>query len=409
MLSGDYVEKFQDFIGGLQGESVLGWTHNRPDPDAEGSAGLMSIIMDHYGRSFSCLYSKRMAYLENRHIDANFLPKGLLQRQELVEDLPGMIESSAGAMLIDTSCYENVNNFSSVLENPSYHDGKKNIFTIDHHKNGNGDNGIVLENAGSTVSILTSLIDRLGIPFKDDHQGILAAAYRGLQTDTQDLSQLNDIDQFALDYLEHHLTDASKEDIERISQLKAPFHWMSALGFATSGDVDKYDKNVAIIGLGVVPDNGIYSYVSHEMLKLVTKSFYSSINTVIVFGLTYETIADKIYYVDLDASGRTENNNEIKIEELFHDLFYKNGEDGNKISYGGGRSHDILGHVGIAGASIPMQEYIGRENLANYKKGIKDLDDHIDALKMIWDNVLKIEVNKRFLDAGFTKFHLRSY
>src|SRR5205085_8820803 len=113
-------------------------------------------------------------------------------------------------------------------------------------------------------------------------------------------------------------------------------------------EVENYDTTIAVVGLGVIDDTGIVPFVANRLMEMI------GFKTTIVFGLVYDRIEGQIISVDLDASGRSTQDTEIVLADLFHDIFFVTDPAGRKTSKGGGRTNMLLGDYSGAGASVPL-------------------------------------------------------
>jgi hypothetical protein len=98
----------------------------------------------------------------------------------------------------------------------------------------------------------------------------------------------------------------------------------------------------------VIDDTGIVPFVANRLMEMC------SFKTTIVFALVYDRIEGQIISVDLDASGRSTQDTEIVLPDLFHDIFFVTDPAGRKTSKGGGRTNMLLGDYSGAGASVPL-------------------------------------------------------
>ena len=62
-------------------DHVIGFIHDRTDPDSLGFVALANLILkEKFAKSFTCFYSKKIAFLMNRQLVKNFIPAGVLLR-----------------------------------------------------------------------------------------------------------------------------------------------------------------------------------------------------------------------------------------------------------------------------------------------------------------------------------------
>src|SRR5438067_257365 len=98
---------FVEAIENTAGEEVVGWAHDRMDPDTMGAAGLCYYILkEKFQKKFVCYYSKAMSFLMNRSIAKNFLPSRLLLRCEEEKDLLGIANRAPLIVILDATSPE---------------------------------------------------------------------------------------------------------------------------------------------------------------------------------------------------------------------------------------------------------------------------------------------------------------
>jgi nanoRNase/pAp phosphatase (c-di-AMP/oligoRNAs hydrolase) len=351
---------FVDAVSGVHGEEVVGWAHDRMDPDTMGAAGLCWFILkEKWGKKFTCYYSKAMSFLMNRSIAKNFLPSRLLLRCEEEKDLPGIAARAELIFILDATSPEIMSDLSRLMRR-SEEIKNKPIFYIDHHRKGAvdvedlpGARGLRIEDAQATSAIMVHILRNLGLelnPKSEECFRLAVAAKAGIETDLigVDRQGISESTRDALAYLDSVLGERGEEILDKLRGLKQPISWYKKLGEALSR-VDDFDQNTAVIGLGVIDDTGMIPFVANELMAT------GPYKTAIVFGLVYDRIEDRIVAVDIDASGRSTADTEIVLPDLFHEIFYITDEEGRKISKGGGRSNMLLGDYSGAGASVPLR------------------------------------------------------
>jgi nanoRNase/pAp phosphatase (c-di-AMP/oligoRNAs hydrolase) len=351
---------FVEAIENAPGDEIVGWAHDRMDPDTMGAAGLCWFILkEKFEKKFVCYYSKAMSFLMNRSLAKNFLPSRLLCRCEEEKDLVGIATRAPLIMILDATSPEIMSDLSRLMRR-SEEIRSKPLFFIDHHRRGSSDvedlpnaKGLRLEDAQSTSAILVHILRNLGLELNNKSEEcfrLAVAAKAGIETDLIGVdpegiaSQTKD----AIEYLDSVIGERGEEILDKLRGLKQPLSWYKKLGEALAR-VGDYDQNIAVIGLGVIDDTGMIPFVANELMA--TGPF----KTAIVFGLVYDRIEDRIVGVDVDASGRSTQDTEIVLPDLFHEIFYITDEEGRKISKGGGRSNMLLGDYSGAGASVPLR------------------------------------------------------
>lgn len=354
------TRQFVENVGSAPGDEVVGWAHDRMDPDTMGAAGLCwYVLKEKFQKKFVCYYSKAMSFLMNRSIAKNFLPARLLLRCEEEKDLVGITTRAPVIVILDATSPETMSDLSRLMRRSEEIKGKP-LFFIDHHRRGPVDvedlpnaHGLRLEDAQSTAAIMVHILRNLGLelnPKSEECFRLAVAAKAGIETDLigVDREGIAETTREALDYLDSVIGERGEEILDKLRGLKQPLSWYRKLGEALSR-VNDYDQNIAVMGLGVIDDTGMIPFIANELMA--TGPF----KTAIVFGLVVDRIEDRIVAVDVDASGRSTVDTEIVLPDLFHEIFYITDEEGRKISKGGGRSNMLLGDYSGAGASVPLR------------------------------------------------------
>ncbi|MEZ6189164.1 MAG: hypothetical protein R3F62_29710 [Planctomycetota bacterium] len=354
----DATELLVKTIEGIEPEELIGWAHDRVDPDTMGAnAILWYILREKFGKRYSCFYSKRMSFLMNRTLSKNFMPNGVLRRCEITENLSEIAHKSPLIIVLDATCPEIMLDFQQLLKR-SKQLREKPILFFDHHRKGESDiedlpnaKGIRYENAQATTSILLHVMLNLGLDLRGHEEGFRLAviAQAGIETDLigVDPEGYSESTRSALDYLDLVLGERGHEILHKLKSIKHPLTWTKKLGQALA-HVEQFDSSIAVVGLGVIDDTGIVPFVANQLLKV------GPFKTTIVFGLVFERVEGQIVSVDLDASGRSSQDTEVVLPDLFHEVFFVTSPDGRKTSKGGGRANMLLGDYSGAGASVPL-------------------------------------------------------
>lgn len=349
---------FVEAIETADGDEIVGWAHDRMDPDTMGAAGLCWFILkEKFAKKFVCYHSKQMSFLMNRSLAKNFLPSRLILRCEEEKDLIGIASRAQLIVILDATSPETMSDFSRMLRR-SDDVRTRPIFFIDHHRRGSYDledlpnaRGLRLENAQSTSAILVHIMRNLGLELTGEEGFRLAVvAKAGIETDLIGIDHegVADTTRDALDYLNAIVGERGEEILDKLRGLKQPLSWYKKLGEALAL-VNSYDQNICAVGLGVLDDTGMIPFIANELMA--TGPF----KTTIVFGIVYDRIEERIVAIDLDASGRSTQDTEIVLPDLFHEIFYITDEEGRKISKGGGRTNMLLGDYSGAGGSVPLR------------------------------------------------------
>ncbi len=63
------TKRLENIIKSTQTDHILGWIHDRTDPDALGFVALAYILLrERFGKTLHCYYSKKITFLMNRNI-----------------------------------------------------------------------------------------------------------------------------------------------------------------------------------------------------------------------------------------------------------------------------------------------------------------------------------------------------
>ncbi|MCW8141845.1 MAG: hypothetical protein KIT58_23305, partial [Planctomycetota bacterium] len=354
----DATELLVRTVEAVEGDDLIGWAHDRIDPDTMGANGLLWFLLrERFGKSYVCYYSKRMSFLMNRSLATNFMPSGVLRRCEQTDSLSEIAHKAPLIIILDATCPEIMTDFAHLIRR-SKEVRHKPILFIDHHRKGSSDVedlpnavGVRAESAQATSAILVHVMRNLGLDLRGTEEGFRLAivARAGIETDLigVDPQGYADSTRAALAYLDEVLGDRGREILDKLKAIKHPNTWYRKLGEALA-EVENYDPTIAVAGLGVIDDTGIVPFVANRLMEMC------SFKTTIVFGLVYDRIEGQIISVDLDASGRSTQDTEIVLPDLFHDIFFVTDPAGRKTSKGGGRTNMLLGDYSGAGASVPL-------------------------------------------------------
>jgi hypothetical protein len=357
-----YFEEATDLIvstlDGVEGDGIIGWAHDRVDPDTMGANGLMWwLLRERYQKGYQCFYSKRMSFLMNRSLATNFMPSGVLTRCEATENLSEIAHKAPMIVVLDATSPEIMTDFAGLLRrSPTLKE--KPILFVDHHRKGKSDieslpnaQGVRYEQGQATSSILLHVLLNLGLDLRNDEEAFRLAVVTkaGIETDLigVDPSGYADSTRAALDHLDEILGERGQQVLTKLSSIKHPLPWYRKLGQALA-EVGDYDSTVAVAGLGVIGDTGIVPFVANRLMEM------GPFKTTIVFAIVYEVLDGQIVSIDLDASGRSSQDTEIVLPDLFHEIFFVTGRDGKRTPKGGGRANKLLGDFSGAGASVPL-------------------------------------------------------
>ncbi|RMG17733.1 MAG: hypothetical protein D6731_03490 [Planctomycetota bacterium] len=346
-------------VEGEEEPLVIGWAHDRIDPDTMGANGIMAFILQElYQRRYTCYYSKRMSFLMNRSLATNFMPSGVLRRAEATEGLSEIAHKADLIIVLDATSPEIMTDFAYLLKR-SEKLREKRILFVDHHRRGQSDledlpNSVGVRYSGgqATSAIMLHVMRNLGLDLRtagEEGFRLAVVARLGIETDLIGVNPEGYTDSTidALRYLDEILGERGHKILEKLRAIRHPLSWYRKLGEALAL-VDQYDTTVAVVGLGVINDTGIVPFVANRLMEL------GAFKTCIVFAMVYETIEGQIISVDLDASGRSSQDTEVVLPDLFHDVFFVTDPSGRKTSKGGGRANMLMGDYSGAGASVPL-------------------------------------------------------
>jgi nanoRNase/pAp phosphatase (c-di-AMP/oligoRNAs hydrolase) len=377
----DATELIVKTIEAVKEDDIIGWAHDRVDPDTMGANGLVwYLLRERFGKRYVCYYSKRMNFLMNRSLATNFMPSGVLRRCEQTEELAEIALKSPLIVILDATCPEIMTDFSHLLRR-SKAMREKPILFVDHHRKGESDVedlknavGVRYQEGQATSAILLHVLLNLGLDLHGTEDGFRLAVITRVGIDTDligvDPKGYSDSTVAALAYLDDVLGERGQKILSKLKAIKHPLSWYRKMGEALA-QVEHYDSNVAVAGLGVIDDNGILPFVANRLLDV------GAFRTTIVFGMVYDRIEGQIVSVDLDASGRSKQDPEIVLPDLFHEIFFVTDPDGRKTSKGGGRANMLLGDYSGAGASVPLSYWL--------QLGSRSADEKIEILnKLAW-------------------------
>jgi nanoRNase/pAp phosphatase (c-di-AMP/oligoRNAs hydrolase) len=377
----DATELISQTLDSIEGDDIIGWAHDRIDPDTMGANGLLWYLLQERGKRYTCYYSKRMSFLMNRSLATNFMPNGLLRRCEATENLSEIAHKSDLIVVLDATSPEIMTDFAHLLSR-SEELREKRILFVDHHRRGQSDLedlpntvGVRYQGGQATSAIMLHVIRNLGVDLAaagEDGFRLAVVARAGIETDLigVDPKGYTDSTVDALNYLDSILGDRGKKILDKLRSIKHPLSWYRKLGQALA-EVDKYDSTVAVAGLGVISDTGIVPFVANRLMDL------GPFKTTIVFGIVYDLIEGQIISVDVDASGRSSQDTEVVLPDLFHEVFFVTDPSGRKTSKGGGRANMLMGDYSGAGASVPLDYW--------RHLGTKSADEKIQILhRLAW-------------------------
>src|SRR5436190_11503042 len=177
------TKRFKEVVEGITGDSVIGFIHDRTDPDALGWVVLTHrLLRERFNKSFAAFYSKKIAFLMNRNIVKNFVPAGVLTRVEENRELTKeWLDKSSLILVGDCSSPEVISGLGRYLK--SDEGSSKPILFMDHHAKGEHDledhpntTALRIESAQSTTSIILHVMRNLGVELDGDDEGQLRAA-----------------------------------------------------------------------------------------------------------------------------------------------------------------------------------------------------------------------------------------
>jgi hypothetical protein len=357
------TKRFRDVIESTSNPNIVGFIHDRTDPDALGWVVLTHrLLRERFDRSFAAFYSKKIAFLMNRTIVKNFIPAGVLGRVEENRELAKeWLEKAALILIGDCSNPEIVAGLGRYLRSEEGAD--KPILFIDHHAKVENDLEdypkvipLRVESAQSTSSLMLHVMRNLGVELDGDDESQLRTAVvakLGIEIDLIgiDEDKVAPSVRESIGYLEGVMGEKGDALIRKLRQIKVAQAWYVHLARAMQ-HLPHYSPNLAVCGLGVLDDNGILPFVANEMMR--TGHFSS----VMAFGIVYDQLGQRLIDIDLEASGRSRANPDIALPDLFAKVFFYTDEQGKRISRGGGRTNELLGDFAGAGASVPLKYWL---------------------------------------------------
>jgi hypothetical protein len=356
------AKRFKEVVESA-GDSIVGFIHDRTDPDALGWVVLTHrLLRERFNKSFAAFYSKKIAFLMNRSIVKNFVPAGVLHRLEENRELgKEWLDQSSLLLIGDCSSPEVISGLGRYLK--SEEGAAKPILFFDHHAKVGNDledypNVIPLrvESSQSTSSLMLHVMRNLGVDLDGEDEAQLRTAVvarLGIEIDLlgYDPEKVAPSVKESLDYLDRVIGERGDALLRKLRQIKVSQNWYVHLSRALR-QVPRMNPNLAVCGLGVLDDNGILPFVANELMRT---GYFSS---VIVVGLVYDLLGPRFIDIDLEASGRSRANPEIALPDLFGKVFFYTDEAGRKVSRGGGRTNELLGDFAGAGASVPLKYWL---------------------------------------------------
>jgi len=317
-----------------------------------------------FGKTVRCIQARPRSHPMSERLYAEVVAgKQIVSFGELVEEqMEDMKKSHTALFAFDTSSPQNCGYFP-------YFSSKK-LYVLDHHKKGIEYMGnipqsevILREDAQSASALILHILQQENkLPHEQD---TLLALSLGVYQDTILLKphEYSSLTNNAFSQLENLLTPATKQKRDMIKQTPYPASWKQCVSRALQCPVK---NDTLVVGLGIVDNPGIISYVADHLLEAQKGS------TVIVLGLAHEEIGKK-KYVDFVASGRSKGLYATQLSSLFELVFYLE-KDGQLISRGGGK---ITRTLASCAACIPVaQEDIQKawqKEITRVKENLLDL------------------------------------
>src|SRR5436190_15813660 len=177
------ARRFQSAVEAAESDAIVGFIHDRTDPDALGWVVLTHrLLRERFNKSFAAFYSKKIAFLMNRMMVKSFVPAGVLGRIEENRELAKDWLARSSLILIgDTSNPETITGLGKYLKSEEGQ-GKPVLF-IDHHARVEHDleelpSAVPLrvESAQSTTSLMVHIMRNLGVELDGDDESQMRAA-----------------------------------------------------------------------------------------------------------------------------------------------------------------------------------------------------------------------------------------
>ncbi len=331
---------------------VVVFVHDRPDPDAVGSALCMKNILSekdvdsviHYSRE-SHNYQNQALFTELQ-LRNELIRTGSIANAETQSGLEDYLKAIKFSIILDTENFER-----QMLG--TYRFIKPDII-IDHHNlNGKIDDALLInKKSGACVSILLEYMQNRKSEFPlegKENQALRITSYLGIKTDTAnfDEKRMTDLDYKAKEFLEDAMTEDDFEKITRIENPKVPRATRVAYGKALAEHDFLGDKLIYYAIPNLISDTALPSYIAERL-------FAENIGDAVLVMGAADTTEDNQRNLEVVASGRSRDSS-IDIIDVFANSFYKIADNGKRVAYSGGRNS--VNDITIAGASIPFPDH----------------------------------------------------
>jgi nanoRNase/pAp phosphatase (c-di-AMP/oligoRNAs hydrolase) len=289
--------------------AVLIFVKGSPDPDVIASSYAVKIICDIIGVNAEIIAGEEPSLEQNRaFIRSIDIPISIKTT------LPSLSRFGAYAILDHQS--------ARVIGIP---ESLPCALHIDHHTpledDVKSDFRLIMEEAGSTSTIMAHLIRESGLRIKDKEMKKIALAITfGIQTDTDNYMHASKIDHEAISYFSPY---ADMDTIKRISGSPLAGKILSLLN--KSADARVFYKDWLIAGIGFIDETerDSIAVIADYLLQ------HEDVSTAVVFAIVMKS---KIKRLVLDASLRTKANN-IDLDALIKQITSEGGARTFKGAY----------------------------------------------------------------------------
>lgn len=308
----------EELLGSFVGKPVAIHTHSTPDPDALASAfGIQWILKRKYDTDSHIFYSGEISHPQNRTM-INYLGINLVR----IEDFNN--EEFGYNIIVDAT------EANSTIDDPD--------LVIDHHKSQSKASKSVIEQIGSTSTLIYEMICGLELVFEDEYDfNVGTSLYVGIKTDTNDLLSDSAIDR---DYEASTglLRVIDKKKLQGIIDYPLPAYF-----YDLEKEIHK-DGNNKIDGSCWVGSAGVIGKTKRDALPILAERMLrrEGIETSVVIAVVGDT---------LDASVRSTNAS-LNVDQFCKQVFSKKFS-GGKLGAGGTKSPLGICSLEVDGKSLP--------------------------------------------------------
>jgi nanoRNase/pAp phosphatase (c-di-AMP/oligoRNAs hydrolase) len=366
-LSEEELEKLKT-VKGI--DEVAIFLHDRPDPDAMGSALLLSYILQQEGVDSQIIYSGDIQNYQNKQLltdlDLSSLMKktGNIAKSTKYSGLEDYLSSVRFSVILDTE---------DITKQISHYKLLNPAVIIDHHISSNGkttkkgskksdEKGplVIKKHTGANVTILLNYMKDENYDLSgDDNIALRITSYFGMKTDTGgfDPQKMTKADREAKEYLELFMTDSDFKKLDNIENPTLPKETRAIYHKASldiiEGRVELIDDRLILYEIPeIIKDTNLVPFLAEALYK---ERKQNKAEAVIVYGLV-DSEEDGERKIQVMASGRS-NDLSLDVREVFQDTFYHSMPgDGKHFQFSGGRKSGESSTT--AGATGMMWDYL---------------------------------------------------